>query len=313
MAAAGGQDDQRLVGQVTQGGRLLHRGRRLAILLDRAAKRAWVASLARTPLPGPRRQATPGEPGGQAAQTQPSRGRTQDQDTAQAALAPLASQCWPRVRRRRRGGGLHQHHAGDLLGIASGEGAHLQATNAMTGQHIAPGTWPRRGNLCRSVATWAPSWAVAAGSLHPRPARSSTPTRGSWATAGAITQLRGQLTGARLQHHAAHARASAGPGGVRPIEQPPPGIGEVLASAASPGLVAAADQGQHQQRDHRIQQPASESALRLPLDPHEPPDGQPQHEGGHPQLSTWSTGAPKLTRSSPPSQAQGRRRGPALG
>ena len=41
MAAAGGQDDQGLVGEVTQGGSLLARGRRLDVLVDRAAKRAW--------------------------------------------------------------------------------------------------------------------------------------------------------------------------------------------------------------------------------------------------------------------------------
>ena len=41
MSTAGGQDDQRLVGQVTQGGRLLGRGRRLEVLVDRAAKTAW--------------------------------------------------------------------------------------------------------------------------------------------------------------------------------------------------------------------------------------------------------------------------------
>jgi hypothetical protein len=72
MSAAGGQDDQRLVGEVTEGGSLLGRGRRLGVLVDRAAKRAGGGVTGAYLLPGPRRQAAPGEVGVQAAQTQSS-------------------------------------------------------------------------------------------------------------------------------------------------------------------------------------------------------------------------------------------------
>ena len=82
----------------------------------------------------------------------------------------MARRCG-RVRRRRRRGRVHQHHAGDLVGVASGEAEHIQAAEGMAREHIGP--WnARAAATCRSVAIWAASWALAAGSLHPRPARS---------------------------------------------------------------------------------------------------------------------------------------------
>ena len=82
MSAAGGQDDQRLVGEVTEGGSLLARGRRLEVLVDRAAKRAWGGVAGADLVPGPWRQAAEVGLGVQAAQTQSSCGLDQRGDTA---------------------------------------------------------------------------------------------------------------------------------------------------------------------------------------------------------------------------------------
>jgi hypothetical protein len=104
------------------------------------AKRSWGGVAGPDRLPGPRRQAGDGELGVQAAQTQSSRGRHQGRDPAQVVVgAPVARRCCRWVRRRRRCGGVHQHHGGDLVGVASGEGEHLPAAEGMAGQHIGSG------------------------------------------------------------------------------------------------------------------------------------------------------------------------------
>ena len=45
----------------------------------------------------------------------------------------------PGSRRGCRCGGVDQHHAGDLVGVAGGEGEHVEAAEGVAGQHV--GSW----------------------------------------------------------------------------------------------------------------------------------------------------------------------------
>ena len=45
----------------------------------------------------------------------------------------------PRFARRFRCGGVHQHHSGDRVGVADGEGAYVEAAEGVARQHV--GSW----------------------------------------------------------------------------------------------------------------------------------------------------------------------------
>jgi hypothetical protein len=90
-------------------------------------------------------------------------------------------------------GGVQQHHAGNLVGTGGGEGEDVQAAEGVTGEHVGPGNvcaWSSR--VWRSVVVWTASCGPSAGSLQPRPARSSTQTLVSRARTGAIHPIAGR-------------------------------------------------------------------------------------------------------------------------
>ena len=91
MAAAGGQDDQRLVGEVTEGGSLLRRGRRLEVLVDRAAKRACRGDAGADLVSGPWRQV----PKSDWAYRRARPSRAEAETSAETRLMPLEEPLWP--------------------------------------------------------------------------------------------------------------------------------------------------------------------------------------------------------------------------
>jgi hypothetical protein len=79
------------------------------------------------------------------------------------------------------------------------------------------------------------------------------------------------------------------------------------------GLVAAADRGQSQHRDHWVEQPASAPAMKLSMDTDDHPDGQRQHGGGpHPVEHLVDRGAEPHQENAAQSHEQSRSRGPSL-
>ena len=79
------------------------------------------------------------------------------------------------------------------------------------------------------------------------------------------------------------------------------------------GLVAAADRGERQHRDHWVEQPASAPAPKLSMDADDHPDGQRQHGGGpHPVEHLVHRGAKPHQEKAAQSHEQGRSRGPSL-
>jgi hypothetical protein len=128
-------------------------------------------------------------------------------------------------------------------------------------------------------------------------------------------EIRRHLPGARLQHDG--GRACAGAAQVQAVsahvDQLPRHRVGLGIGCCTQGLVAAADRGQRQHRDHWIQQPASESARKLSMDTDEHPDGQGQHgRGPHPVEHLVHRGAKPHQEQAAHPHEQCRSRGPSL-
>ena len=141
MSAAGRQDDQRLVGEVSQGGRLPRRrwpGRTRRSCCERCLRspswrlpRRGIAAAGRWRPTWRTAGPDPAEPNSTAnAETRP----TTSYDVRSPGDATAGC---PRGRR----GGIEQRHAGDLVGVAGGEREHVEPAEGMARQHV------RSGNL----------------------------------------------------------------------------------------------------------------------------------------------------------------------